>query len=74
MAGKKGDQDSKEKIATGMDEAGRGEVGKAGGEAGKGEHGHGADPGKLAQGMAEAGAPGGAKKGARGGAKRGSPS
>jgi hypothetical protein len=48
-----------------------------GGEAGKGEHGHGADPGKLAQGMAEAGAtganaPGGAKKGARGGAKGGS--
>jgi hypothetical protein len=36
MAGRKGDQGDKEKIATGMDEAGRGEVGKAGGEAGKG--------------------------------------
>ena len=77
MAGRKGEQGgSKGKIAAGMAEAGRDEVGKAGGEAGKGEHGHGADPGKLAQGMAEAGAgaaPGGARKGARGAAKRGSP-
>jgi hypothetical protein len=74
MAGRKDDQDSKGKIAKGMDEAGRGEVGKAGGEAGKDEHGHGADPGKLSQGMAEAGsgtAPGG-EKGARGRAKGGS--
>ena len=56
MAGRKDDQDSKEKIAAGMDEAGRGEVGKTGGgEAGKGEHGHGADPGKLSEGMSEAG-------------------
>ena len=44
MAGRKGDQGSKEKIAKGMEEAGRGEVGKAGGEAGKGERDHRHDP------------------------------
>ena len=44
----------KEKIATGMAEAGKGRV-KGGGEAGKGGPGHGADPGKLTEGMAEAG-------------------
>jgi hypothetical protein len=74
MAGRKGDQGSKGRIAKGMAEAGQDEIGKAGGEAGKGEHGHGADPGKLAQFMAEAGsgtAPGG-EKGARGRAKGGS--
>jgi hypothetical protein len=48
------DQASKEKIAEGMAEAGKGQV-KGGGEAGKGGPGHGADPGKLTEGMAEAG-------------------
>jgi hypothetical protein len=74
MAGRKGEQGSKGKIAKGMAEAGQDEVGKAGGETAKGEHGHGADPGKLAQGMAEAGAAAapGAEKGGRGAAKRGS--
>ena len=37
----------------GMDEAGKGQI--TGGEAGRGQHGHGADPGKLVEGMSEAG-------------------
>ena len=45
---------SKKKIAAGMAEAGKGQV-KGGGEAGRGGPGHGADPGKLTEGMAEAG-------------------
>ena len=54
-ADRKSDQDSKEEIAKGMAEAGKGEVGKAGGEAAKkGGRGHGADPGKISQGMSEA--------------------
>jgi hypothetical protein len=55
MAGTKSDRDSKEEIAQGMSEAGKGEKGKVHGEAGKGQHGHGADPSKLEQGMSEAG-------------------
>ncbi len=70
-ADRKSDQDSKEEIAKGMSEAGKHEVGKAGGEVtGKGRRGHGADPGKISQGMSEAGSgatPG--TKGSRGGAK-----
>ena len=55
-AGRKSDQGSKEEIAKGMSEAGKDEVGKAGGEAAvKGRRGHGADPGKISQGMSEAG-------------------
>ena len=54
MAESEKDQASKEKIAKGMAEAGKGRV-KGGGEAGKGGLGHGADPGKLTEGMAEAG-------------------
>ena len=55
-ADRKSKQGSKEEIAKGMAEAGKGEVGKAGGEAvKKGGRGHGADPGKISQGMAEAG-------------------
>jgi hypothetical protein len=54
MAGEKGDQDSKDEIAKGMAEAGKGQA-KGGGEASKGGPGHGADPGKLTEGMAEAG-------------------
>ena len=54
MAESEKDQASKEKIAKGMAEAGKGQV-KGGGEAGKGGPGHGADPGKLTEGMAEAG-------------------
>ena len=59
------DRAGKEKIAAGMAEAGKGRVKgggeagkgrvKGGGEAGKGGPGHGADPGKLTEGMAEAG-------------------
>ena len=50
-------------------------MGKAGGKAGmKGRHGHGADPGKISQGMAEAGSGTGAgTKGSRGGAKSRTP-
>jgi hypothetical protein len=58
MAGTKSDRDSKEEIAQGMSEAGKGEKGKVHGEAGKGQHGHGADPSKLEQGMSEAGSEG----------------
>ena len=55
MAEDEGDQAAKDKIKKGMDESGRSQV-KGGGEAGKGGvGGHGADPGKLAEGMAEAG-------------------
>jgi hypothetical protein len=70
-AGRKSDQGGKEEIAKGMAEAGKDEAGKAGGGAAvKGRRGHGADPGKIGQGMAEAGAGTGAgTKGSRGGAK-----
>ena len=58
-------------IAKGMSEAGKDEVGKTGGGAAlKGRRGHGADPGKITEGMAEAGL--GTKsdnKGSRGEAK-----
>ena len=54
MAGDKGDQGSKEEIAEGMSEAGKGQV-KGGGEPGKSGPGHGADPGKLTEGMSEVG-------------------
>ena len=55
-ADRKSKQGSKEEIAEGMAKAGKDEVGKAGGEAArKGGRGHGADPGKISQGMAEAG-------------------
>jgi hypothetical protein len=54
MAESERDQASKEKIAAGMAEAGKGQV-KGGGEAGRSGPGHGADPGKLVEGMAEAG-------------------
>jgi hypothetical protein len=74
-AGKKSEQGSKEEIAKGMAEAGKDEVGKAGGEAAKkGGRGHGADPGKISQGMSEAGAGTGAgAKGSRGGPKSRAP-
>src|SRR3954465_2884757 len=74
-ADKKSEQGSKEEIAKRMAKAGKDEVGKAGGEAaGKGPRGHGADPGKISQGMAEAGSGTGAgAKGSRGGAKSRSP-
>ena len=74
-AGGKSDQGSKEEIAKGMVEAGKDEVDKADGEAaGKGRRGHGADPGKISQGMAEAGSGTGPDdKGSRGGAKSRSP-
>ena len=53
---RKSEQGSKEEIAKGMAEAGKDEVGKAGGGAAlKGRRGHGADPGKVSQGMSEAG-------------------
>ena len=70
-AGRKSDQGSKEEIAKGMSEAGKDEVGKAGGEAAlKGRRGHGADPGKISEGMAEAGAgTGSGGQGSRGKAK-----
>ena len=70
-AGKKSDQGSKDEIATGMAQAGKGEVGKAGGgAAGKSRRGHGADPGKISQGMSEAGSGAGSgAKGSRGEAK-----
>src|SRR3954451_20093887 len=70
-AGRKSDQGSKEEIAKGMAKAGKNEVGKAGGEAApKGGRGHGADPGKISQGMSEAGSGTGAGiKGPQGGAK-----
>ena len=70
-ADRKSDQGSKEEIAKGMAEAGKDEVGKAGGEAAlKGRRGHGADPGKISQGMSEAGSGTGPDdKGSRGGAK-----
>ena len=69
MPATKSDQDSKDKIAEGMDEAGRGEIGKAGGKSGTGDHGHGADPSKLVEGMTEAGKPGSGGKRARDGSK-----
>jgi hypothetical protein len=55
MAGQKNDQAAKDEIAQGMAEAGKGEVKGSRGKAGKGQHGHGADPSKLTEGMAEAG-------------------
>src|SRR4051795_11262191 len=74
-AGRKSDQGSKEEIAKGMAEAGKDEVGKAGGEAAlKGRRGHGADPGKISQGMSEAGSGTGPDdKGSRGGPKSRAP-
>jgi len=70
-ADRKSEQGSKEEIAKGMAEAGKDTVGRAGGEAAKkGGHGHGADPGKISQGMSEAGSGTGAgTKGSRGGPK-----
>jgi hypothetical protein len=55
MAGQKDDQAAKDEIAQGMAEAGKGEVKGGRGKAGKGQQGHGADPSKLTEGMAEAG-------------------
>ena len=69
MTARKSDQDSKDRIAAGMDEAGQGESGKAGGKARTGAHGHGADPSKLVEGMTEAGKPGSGGKGSRNEAK-----
>ena len=70
-ADRKSEQGSKEEIAKGMAKAGKDEVGKAGGEAAlKGGRGHGADPGKISQGMSEAGSGAGSgAKGAGGAAK-----
>ena len=53
MAEDKSDQGSKEEIAEGMSEAGKGQV-KGGGKAGKGGPGR-ADPDRLTEGMSEAG-------------------
>ena len=74
-ADRKSNQGSKEEIAKGMAEAGKDEVGKAGSEAVlKGRRGHGADPGKISQGMSEASSGAGAgTKGSRGGAKSRTP-
>ena len=72
-ADRKSDQESKEEIATGIAEAGKDEVGKAGGEAAlKGRRGHGADPGKISQGMSEAGSGMGPNNKGAGGSKSGS--
>jgi hypothetical protein len=66
-AQKQGDQKSKEEMAKGMSEAGKDEMGKVSGKASKGSRrGHGADPGKISEGMSEAGSPG---TGSSGGAK-----
>jgi hypothetical protein len=54
MAEERSDRAAKDEMAEGMAEAGKGEV-KGGGQALKGEPGHGADPDKLTEGMAEAG-------------------
>jgi hypothetical protein len=74
-ADSKSEQGSKDEIAKGMADAGKDEVGKAGGEAAKkGGRGHGADPGKISQGMSEAGSGTGAgTKGSRGGPKSRTP-
>ena len=74
-ADRKSDQGSKEEIAKGMAKAGKDEVGKAGSEAAlKSHRGHGADPGKISQGMSEAGSGTGAgTKGSRGGPKSRAP-
>jgi hypothetical protein len=70
-ADRKSKQGSKEEIAKGMAEAGKGEVGKAAGEAvKKGGRGHGADPGKISQGMAEAGSGAGSGAKSSGGAAK----
>jgi hypothetical protein len=53
MAGEKSDHAAKEDIAEGMSEAGKDQI--TGEEAGRGQHGHGADPNKLVEGMSEAG-------------------
>jgi hypothetical protein len=68
---RKSEQGSKEEIAKGMAEAGKDEVGKVGGEAAKkGGRGLGADPGKISQGMSEAGSGvGSSAKGSGGEAK-----
>jgi hypothetical protein len=55
MVGQTNDQAAKDKMAQGMAEAGKGEVKGSRGKAGKGQHGHGADPDKLTEGMSEAG-------------------
>ena len=70
-ADRKSGQGSKDEIAKGMAEAGKDEVGKAGSEAARKSHrGHGADPGKISQGMSEAGSGTGAgTKGSQAGAK-----
>jgi hypothetical protein len=53
MTQNKDDQGTKQEIAEGMSEAGKDQV--TGGKAGRGQHGHGADPSKLTEGMSEAG-------------------
>ena len=55
ITGQTSDQAAKDKMAQGMAEAGKDEVKGSRGKAGKGQHGHGADPDKLTEGMAEAG-------------------
>ena len=66
-ADRKSGQGSKDEIAKGMADAGKDEVGKA---AGKSHRGHGADPGKISQGMSEAGSGTGSdNNGSQGGAK-----
>ena len=70
---RKSGRGSKEEIAKGMAEAGKDELGKAGGEAAlKGRPGHGADPGKISQGMSEAGSGMGPNNKGAGGSKSGS--
>jgi hypothetical protein len=53
MANDTGSKAAKDKIAEGMAESGKGEKGKAGGDAAKGQHGHGSDPSNVGRDMAE---------------------
>jgi hypothetical protein len=55
MAGDMGGKAAEHKIAEGMADAGKGEKGKAGGDAAKGQRGHGSDPTNVGRDMAESG-------------------
>ena len=56
------DQAAKDRIEQGMSKSGKQEKGKAGGDAAKGQRGHGADPSNVGRDMAKSGSGGGGTK------------
>jgi hypothetical protein len=63
MATRTGDKAAEDRIAEGMAEAGTGEQRKTGGDAAKGQRGHGADPANVGRDMAESAESGAGKSG-----------